>query len=166
MERRLKSKLPNGQFVGVTLERSRIMSAIRGKSNKTTEVRLRMALVRHGVAGWKLRPGGLHGNPDFFFPRPRVAVFVDGCFWHSCPRCGHTPKTRSQFWSAKLNRNKQRDRRTNRLLEKMGVRVIRIWEHDLSTFKGMTRSVGIIASATKRRRGQDASSSNRCTGAG
>src|SRR5271157_3554075 len=117
MERRLKSKLPNGQFVGVTLERSRIMSAIRGKSNKTTEVRLRMALVRHGVKGWVLHPGGLQGTPDFYFPGSRLAVFVDGCFWHSCPRCGHTPKTRSEFWRAKLGRNKQRDKQTSALLK-------------------------------------------------
>jgi DNA mismatch endonuclease (patch repair protein) len=154
MERRLKSKLPNGEFVGVTLERSRIMSAIRGKSNKTTEVRLRMALVRHGIAGWTLRPGTLQGNPDFFFPKPRVAIFVDGCFWHCCPRCGHTPKTRSQFWSAKLERNKQRDRLTSRLLKKMGVHVIRIWEHDLSTSNGTVRAVEMIDEATSRRRGQ------------
>jgi DNA mismatch endonuclease (patch repair protein) len=151
MERHLKSKLPNGEFVGVTLERSRIMSAIRGKSNKTTELRLRMALVRRGIAGWTLHPGSLQGNPDFFFPSSRVAVFVDGCFWHGCPRCGHTPKTRSQFWSAKLERNKQRDRRTGRLLGKMGVQVIRIWEHDLSTVKGIMRSVNIIDKATTRR---------------
>lgn len=151
MERRLKSKLPDGKFFGVTLERSRIMSAVRGKSNKTTEVRLRMALVRHGIAGWTLHPVDLAGKPDFFFPESRVAVFVDGCFWHSCPKCGHTPKTRSEFWQAKLTRNRNRDKRTNGVLKDLGIRVIRIWEHDLCTADGITRSVQKIKAGTKSR---------------
>ena len=150
MERRLKLKLPNGEFVGVTLERSRIMSAIRGKSNKTTEKRLRMALVRHGIRGWVLHTAQVAGKPDFFFPKSGVAVFVDGCFWHGCKTCGHVPKTRSAFWRAKLKRNRERDSRTDKLLHQSGIRIIRIWEHSLTTRQKTNASVRLIERALKR----------------
>lgn len=149
MESRLKSYLPGGKFVSVSLERSRIMSSIRGKSNKSTERRLRMAFVRHGLSGWVLQTGDLPGKPDFFFPQARVAVFVDGCFWHCCRRCGHVPKTRSQFWQAKLERNRSRDSTTNRRLRQAGVRVLRFWEHDLQSVVKVTRAADLVAAAVK-----------------
>jgi len=133
MERFLKSKLEKGAFVAVSPQRSRIMSAIRGKRNKTTELVFRMALVRAGVKGWVLHPATICGKPDFYFPSGKLAVFVDGCFWHGCPRCGHVPRTRSEFWLAKLKRNRQRDRKTSAELEHSGIRVLRLWEHDLAT---------------------------------
>jgi len=152
MERRLKSKLPGGIFDGVSLERSRIMSAIRGKSNKSTEVRLRMALVRHGIGGWVLHPDELPGRPDFYFPQSGIAVFVDGCFWHGCRRCGHIPKTRSEFWGAKLMRNQTRDRMTNQRLRRLGVIVIRLWEHNFKTPQKTRTAVGVIEAALHDRR--------------
>ena len=78
MERTLRKHLPGGVFGGVSPTRSRAMAAVRGHGNKTTERRLRLGLVRGGLRGWKVRPKGLRGNPDFFFPETRVAVFVDG----------------------------------------------------------------------------------------
>lgn len=133
MERFLKSKLENGWFSNVSPQRSRTMSAIRGKNNKSTELSLKMALVRAGVKGWVLHTATICGKPDFYFKKQRLAVFVDGCFWHGCPRCGHIPRTRTKFWEAKINRNRQRDRRTNRLLAAEAIRVLRIWEHSLHT---------------------------------
>jgi DNA mismatch endonuclease Vsr len=82
VERELRNKLRNGQFEGTSLERSRIMGAIKGRNNRTTELRLRLALVRAHVRGWTLRPKAVFGNPDFWFEDKKVAVFVDGCFWH------------------------------------------------------------------------------------
>lgn len=131
MERILRKKLQNGRFLDVTSERSRIMSSIRGKRNKSTEVPLRMALVRAGLKGWVLHPDDIEGKPDFYFPKRRVAVFVDGCFWHGCLRCGHIPKTNRPFWSAKIIRNRQRDAATSRSLSARYVKVVRIWEHDI-----------------------------------
>lgn len=131
MERVLRKKLQNGRFLNVTSERSRIMSSIRGKRNKSTEIPLRMALVRAGLKGWVLHPDGIQGKPDFYFPKKRLAVFVDGCFWHGCGRCGHVPKTNRQFWSAKIVRNRKRDTLTSRSLGAQHVTVIRIWEHDI-----------------------------------
>jgi DNA mismatch endonuclease (patch repair protein) len=69
--------------------------------------------------------------PDFYFCRARLAVFVDGCFWHSCPKCGHTPKTNQRYWIAKLTRNKRRDKHNRRILRSQGISVVSLWECDL-----------------------------------
>ena len=71
-------------------------------------------------------------KPDFVFPKLRTALFVDGCFWHGCPKHGTKPKTRASFWLAKIMGNKARDRRVNRLLRGKGWKVLRIWEHELA----------------------------------
>jgi DNA mismatch endonuclease (patch repair protein) len=70
-------------------------------------------------------------RPDFVFPRLRVADFVDGCFWHGCPKHATWPKTRAAFWKAKIEGNRARDRRVNRELRKRGWTVVRVWEHEL-----------------------------------
>src|SRR5438874_12771838 len=102
MERRLRLKLPRGKFLNVSASRSRTMSAIRGKNTRSTERALRSALIRAGIKGWRLHPDHVLGKPDLYFPKHRIAIFVDGCFWHSCPKCGHIPKTRQAFWRAKI----------------------------------------------------------------
>jgi DNA mismatch endonuclease, patch repair protein len=132
MERNLKRQLPQGKFESVSLVRSRTMAAIKGKHPKTTEVALRMLFVRSGITGWRLHARHLPGKPDFYFPRSKVAIFVDGCFWHGCPRCGHIPKTRRPFWRMKIARNQQRDRVNARILKGRGIAVMRIWEHSLA----------------------------------
>src|SRR5438876_615623 len=81
--------------------RSANMRAIRGRGNRTTERRLRAMLVRAGLRGWRMGSTAEIGSPDFAFPQERVLLFVDGCFWHGCPRCGHIPRTNAQYWSAK-----------------------------------------------------------------
>ena len=111
--------------------RSRNMSRIRSTGNMTTEKRFRAYLVRSRISGWHIHGSELTGRPDFVFPSHRVAVFVDGCFWHSCPRCGHTPKSNHKYWLPKLQKNKKRDRRVSRDLRKTGWRVLRLWEHEI-----------------------------------
>jgi DNA mismatch endonuclease (patch repair protein) len=71
-------------------------------------------------------------RPDIVFTRAKIAVFVDGCFWHGCPDHGTKPERNSHYWTAKLERNIQRDRRNNALLEEAGWTVVRIWEHEAS----------------------------------
>ena len=132
MEKRLRKLLPNGAFGKVTTKRSRQMATVRGSGNKSTESRLRFAMVGAGLRGWKLRPKHLPGKPDFFFPKQGVAVFVDGCFWHGCPRCGHLPKANSAFWREKILGNQERDLRVRNLLTDQGINVIRFWEHELA----------------------------------
>jgi len=87
--------------------------------------------MQGSLRGWKLRPSEMPGRPDFWFPEARLAVFLDGCFWHGCPKCGHYPKTRAAFWKAKINLNRERDRRTNRELHRRGCRIVRFWEHEI-----------------------------------
>ena len=106
VEKVLKKKLPEGKFEDVPLKRSKTMSAIKSKGNKTTEITFRMALVRASIRGWKLHPKGLPGNPDFIFPARKTVVFLDGCFWHGCPKCGHIPKTNIGYWRTKIQMNK------------------------------------------------------------
>lgn len=130
MERLLKATLPTGDFGNVPLARSRTMAAIRGKNNLSTDIQFRMALVRAGIKGWLTHPD-LPGKPNVYFPKSRLAVFLDGCFWHGCKRCGHIPKTNSLFWATKIERNKVRDRKNTRLLRKQGIHVVRAWEHSL-----------------------------------
>ena len=114
-----------------TPARRRNMRAIRSTNNGTTERRIRAQLVQLGISGWHIRPSSLPGCPDFVFPAAKVALFADGCFWHSCPRCGHVPKTNVGYWKKKLQRNKSRDRAVNRQLRSVGFKVIRFWECDV-----------------------------------
>lgn len=144
MEKRLKKYLEDGTFKDVSLSRSKTMAAVRGKNNKTTELKLRMGLVRNSISGWTLHPSEILGKPDFYFPKKKVAVFIDGCFWHGCPYCGHIPKTRSAFWQAKIKRNKTRDQGTKRQLEASGAIVLRFWEHQLKTMQGLKEMIFTI----------------------
>lgn len=105
------------------------MSRIRGKGNKDTEVALAKLFRANGITGWR-RHYPIVGQPDFAFTKQKLAVFVDGCFWHGCPMHATRPKGNSAFWSTKLDANKARDRKVNRELRAMGWRVLRIWEHD------------------------------------
>lgn len=140
MEKFLKAKLKNGRFHNVAPVRSKIMSCIPGRRNRSTEVVLRFELVRAGIRGWKMH-FDIPGRPDFYFPQESLAIFVDGCFWHGCPRCGHIPKTRSTFWAAKIRRNRQRDASNLRILRSRGIRVLRFWEHTLANPSGRRRMI-------------------------
>jgi DNA mismatch endonuclease (patch repair protein) len=131
MERVLRELLEDGRFKDVPEGNARRMKAIRATGNKSTELRLRALLVRAGVRGWKLRPEGLPGKPDFLFPEARVIVFVDGCFWHGCPRCGNVPSVNRPYWAAKISGNMARDKERTRALRRQGYRVLRLWEHEL-----------------------------------
>jgi DNA mismatch endonuclease, patch repair protein len=153
VEKYLKGKLPNGRFLNVPITRSRAMAAIRGKHTKSTEVSFRMLLVRSKVAGWRLHAADLPGKPDLFFPELKLAIFVDGCFWHGCPRCGHIPKTRRAFWLAKITRNRRRDQVNARSLRNKGVSVIRIWEHALQDDQSVVRILRKIARYSAAGRG-------------
>ncbi len=112
-------------------KRSSVMAKIRGSGNKGTELRLLRFFASNKITGW-CRGSKLLGRPDFVFRATRQAVFVDGCFWHGCPKHATQPKANAAFWAAKLAGNKARDRRVNRELRALGWKVIRIWEHELT----------------------------------
>ena len=114
------------------------MSRIRGKGNKSTELRLIELFKLYGVVGWRRHQTFLNPcqglrliRPDFIFRKNRVAVFVDGCFWHGCPKCSRPAKSNISFWEQKMKRNKLRDKLSTKALRDKGWRVIRIWEHEL-----------------------------------
>lgn len=116
----------------VDAARSRLMARVR-RSGTAPELCLRRALHRAGLR-YRLTSGKqLPGTPDIALRRSRVAVFVDGCFWHGCPKHGSMPKTNADFWNAKFRRNKRRDREANRALQRLGWDVVRVWEHDVRT---------------------------------
>jgi DNA mismatch endonuclease, patch repair protein len=110
------------------LTRSEIMARVKGK-NSSAEKSLRSALHAEGLR-FRLHRRVEGITIDIVFPGPRVAVFVDGCFWHSCPRHATTPKTNQDYWISKLAENRERDKRQTALLRRSGWRVIRVWEHD------------------------------------
>lgn len=111
--------------------RSRLMSLVKSTGNKGTELRLIQVFRAQGIMGWR-RGSKLPGKPDFVFLKFKAMVFVDGCFWHGCPKHGTKPKTNAAFWRTKIARNKARDNEVNRLLRAKGWKVMRIWEHELS----------------------------------
>lgn len=111
-------------------QRSRNMSRIRKFGNASTELRMMRLFSQHGIKGWR-RHLDLPGRPDFTFHRERVVVFVDGCFWHCCPRCNWIPTSNTAYWDEKLARNQAKDREANRALRRAGWTVVRIWEHSL-----------------------------------
>lgn len=109
-------------------KRSAVMSLIRGRGNKT-ELVMASLLRQSKLSGWR-RHHPIAGRPDFVFPKRRVAIFVDGCFWHGCKLHGNLPVNNRPFWREKLNRNRARDRVVGATLRASGWQVVRIWEHE------------------------------------
>jgi DNA mismatch endonuclease (patch repair protein) len=138
-------------------KRSEVMARIRSRGNKDTELALATLLRRHGIKGWRrqvtLSVGSSRGHEaqteilrsfrassrrllrvkvDFVFPKARLAIFVDGCFWHGCPMHATWPASRAAWWRQKIKGNQARDRLVTRTLRRAGWRVMRIWEHELA----------------------------------
>ena len=120
--------------------RSALMAKVRGRGNASTEVVLAAILRAEGWSGWRrqqvVRGKGAKATPfrvrpDFVFRPRRLVVFVDGCFWHGCPRHGTQPQGNAAFWHAKFRRNRERDRCDTRNLRRAGWTVVRLWEHAL-----------------------------------
>lgn len=134
------------RFHGLT--RSQLMARIRSRGNKKTEVAMVALLRANGITGWR-RHQSLPGRPDFIFRRERVALFVDGCFWHGCPRHYKAPGTRSGFWQTKVQTNRTRDVCVTRELRALGWKVLRVWECALGA-KRQAATVRRIARALGR----------------
>jgi len=107
------------------------MALIRSRGNKDTEVALVKLLRRNEIKGWR-RHRQVFGKPDFVFSKPRVVIFVDGCFWHRCPMHSRHVRKSSVYWQKKLKTNQARDRLVTRTLRQAGWRVLRVWEHELA----------------------------------
>lgn len=110
------------------------MASVKSKNNKSTELRFIAILKENDITGWRRRYA-LIGNPDFVFPRLKTAVFIDGCFWHSCPKHCRMPSSNKKYWNNKIEKNKIRDKKITKVLKIKGWHVIRIWEHEIKLGK-------------------------------
>ena len=108
-------------------KRSEIMRAVKSNGNKSTELRLIQFFRENHIVGWR-RNYKVKGHPDFVFLDKRIAIFVDGCFWHGHDCRNTRPSADAEYWSTKRQRNIERDKKTTELFEKRGWTVIRIWE--------------------------------------
>lgn len=124
--------------------RSRNMAAIRGKNTKP-ELALRAALRRAGATGYRLHRKDIPGRPDVCFIRWKVAVFVDGVFWHGHPDHWNPDTASSDYWRMKIARTIERDRAADAALRDMGWQVVRIWDEEVKT--DLDRSVARVTAA-------------------
>ncbi|HOG10303.1 MAG TPA: very short patch repair endonuclease [Smithella sp.] len=121
-------------------ERSRIMSRIRSRGNAATELRFVKILKQHKITGWR-RHMALPGKPDFVFLAAKIAVFIDGDFWHGNPISFRLPKSNIAYWETKILGNKRRDRRINKILRTQGWRVVRFWQSSLSNESSVVKKL-------------------------
>ena len=135
-------------------QRHRVMAHNRGRTKP--ERALASGLWRKGLRflthkGYTSLTGKrLVGKPDIIFPRKRIAIFVDGCFWHGCPRCKGIPQQSGEFWKNKITANIARDGQVTHLLEEQGWTVIRVPEHGLRTKPALMRTVDSLVASILR----------------
>ncbi len=110
--------------------RSKMMSSVRSTGNRSTELALGRIMWAAGLRGYR-KHWHVDGRPDFAWPSAKVAVFVDGCFWHGCRRCKELPRSNAKFWGDKIEANRRRDRRVTRTLRRAGWAVVRVKECEL-----------------------------------
>ena len=110
-------------------QRSYNMSRIKSRDTGP-EIKLRKLLFSEGLRGYRIS-AKLPGKPDIIFRKYKLAIFIDGCFWHKCPKCFIGPETHKKFWQDKIKNNVERDNKINRILKKDGWTVVRFWEHDI-----------------------------------
>ncbi len=122
--------------------RSKNMAAVRSKGNLSTEIALGKLLWAAGLRGYR-KHWPVAGTPDFAWPRRKVAVFVDGCFWHGCP-CKTIPTTNSAFWRNKIRKNQERDRRVDRRLRREGWAAVRVRECAVGCAETLSRIKRIL----------------------
>lgn len=111
-------------------ERSEIMRKVKSNHNKSTELKLIQFFKENRIKGWR-RNFKLFGKPDFVFPKQRLAIFLDGCFWHGHDCRNTKPKDNAEYWQTKIARNQQRDKNVTETLTNKNWKVVRIWECEL-----------------------------------
>lgn len=107
---------------------------MKSRNTKSTELKFLSFLKEKHIVGWR-RKYTLTGSPDFVFPQLRIVVFIDGCFWHGCPDHCRMPASNINYWKAKIEKNRIRDKKITKALRSKGWQVIRIWEHEIKLGK-------------------------------
>lgn len=123
-------------------KRSRVMSHIRGKWTQSE------TMIHHTLKGLKIKHKmypKIDGNPDVLIKDTNTAIFIDGCFWHGCPRCYKEPQSNTEYWLPKIMNNKKRDKRNTRRAKAAGFRVKRIWEHQIQKKGNKKMALGMIS---------------------
>ena len=121
------------------------MASVRSRGSGTTELALGRLLWAAGLRGYR-KQWPVKGRPDFAWPRLKVAIFVDGCFWHGC-RCKYLPQTNTEFWREKIENNRRRDKAVSRQLRRDGWTVIRIKECNVMRPRTLDRVTNAIKAA-------------------
>jgi DNA mismatch endonuclease (patch repair protein) len=121
-------------------KRSEIMSKVRSKDSKI-EVDFRKAIWKAGFR-YRKNPTKYFGKPDIVLPKHKTAIFIDSCFWHGCKRHCRLPSARRKYWTAKIERNKERDKEVNRHYKKIDWKLVRVWEHE--TKRGIAKAISGI----------------------
>jgi DNA mismatch endonuclease, patch repair protein len=119
------------------------MSRIRSNGNYTTELRFIRIMRAYNIWGWR-RQSKLPGRPDFVFTRYKVAVFIDGDFWHGNPKKFRIPKSNCDYWQQKILGNRARDRQVTKELKRLGWRVLRIWESSLKDEEAIVAKLKLL----------------------
>jgi DNA mismatch endonuclease (patch repair protein) len=131
--------------------RSKIMASVRSRGNRSTEQRMEKILRQLHLSGYR-KQWPVTGKPDFAWPKFRVALFIDGCWWHGCPRCKRckTPsKSNAAFWQAKVASNRRRDTRVSRRLRAEGWTVLHVWECVVEHRRTASRLVRVLCPSQK-----------------
>lgn len=124
-------------------KRSEIMKKVKSNNNKSTELEMIKYFRQNGMKGWR-RNYKIFGKPDFVFLNIKVAIFLDGCFWHG-HNCRNThPKENTDYWNRKISRNIERDKEVTNHLGKIGWKVVRIWECELKNRCELDKIMSII----------------------
>lgn len=110
------------------------MASVKSRDTKSTELKFISVLKEREITGWR-RNYPLTGKPDFVFLRRKIAVFIDGCFWHGCSLHCRMPSSNVKYWNNKIAKNKIRDKKITKALRMKGWQVIRVWEHEIKTGK-------------------------------
>lgn len=112
-------------------QRSHCMSQIKSRDTKI-ELIFRRYIWCRGLRNYRIK-NKITGRPDIYFPKKRIAIFIDGCFWHQCPKCFIKPKSNNKYWDDKIKNNVQRDKKINSELKKQKISVLRFWEHEITS---------------------------------
>jgi DNA mismatch endonuclease (patch repair protein) len=110
-------------------QRKKCMKNIKG-SDTELELSFRKYIWNKGLRGYRVN-NSIKGKPDLYFPKQKIAIFIDGCFWHKCPECYVRPKSRNKYWDAKIENNVKRDEKITKELTKQGIDVLRFWGHEI-----------------------------------
>ncbi len=128
------------------IQRKYNMSRIKS-SNTLIELRFRKFIWKKGLRGYRIK-SKIAGKPDIYFPKQKVAVFIDGCFWHKCPIDFIRPKSRNNYWDIKIENNIKRDKKIDQVLKIQKIKVIRFWEHEIEN--GIEKCYSILRIAYEK----------------